>query len=158
MSMKTNWCYNERTDICILFILMFQSPTNIINTGFLQSKSCAKVQTKTCFLIPTTNRKLTFHTSIFFICYLCDSGVDLPQFSGGVWCSSPQWEPCRKPAAEQSWNSTDSWPSWRDSSHRRGEGRSESTSCCWSAATLHHAAPWITSVGQQNVSWFSISE
>lgn len=50
----------------------------------------------------TTQNGKTFHTSIFltYICYLCDWGVDLPQFSGGVWCSRPQREPYRKPAAE----------------------------------------------------------
>lgn len=74
---------------------------------------------------------------------------DLPQFSGGVRCSTPQQESCRKLAAGRKWNPTDSWPSWRDPFHHRGDGRSESTSGCWSTATLHHASPWITSLEQQ---------
>lgn len=98
-------------------------------------------------MISTTIRILTSPVSICltYISYLCD----LPQFSGGVWHSSPQWEPCRKPSAEWKWSSTDPWPSWRDLSRCRGGHRSESTSGCWSTATLRHAAPWITRVGGQ---------
>ena len=126
MSMKTNWCYNERTQLCYFHF-----------HGFW-------------WFAKHINDKITFHPYYFtHICCLCDCSVYLPQCPGGVWHSSPQWEPYRKPAAGWRWNSTRSWPSRRDPSHSPGERRSESTSGCWSTATFHHAAPWITSVAQQ---------